>query len=288
MHHHYPKTRLEFAHQQMPGFFVGAVFGIFEVGGEDYCGLLVGGADGEDVPGVGGDDEGGEEVELVGAVDDVAGADRADVGVGALVDGALDLHAAEEALVIGDDVVGGGFSPGLVAAESALGGALHETEFGPLSAEFGMRDVWGLVVGHSGPWGEAAPKGAVDNVEVLRGAEAPLFHGRARCWVKVRGKVKIKGQDQSQRSRSKSKVKIKVKGSGQECPLHTIASFWWVFGDIRAIKNAALEAAFCFSTIRSVYHKAMVRTGRFAEDIFAFESGRYREFSGFCLLTGNS
>jgi len=38
------------------------------------------------------------------------------------------------------------------------------------------------------------------------GAEAPLFHGRASCWVKVRGKVKIKGQDQSQRSRSKSKA----------------------------------------------------------------------------------
>jgi|HubBroStandDraft_6_1064221.scaffolds.fasta_scaffold08018_2 hypothetical protein len=206
LHHHHPKTRLEFAHQQVPGFFVGAVFGTFEVGGEDYCGLVVGGADGEDVPGVGGDDEGGEEVELVGAVDDVAGADRADVGVGALVDGALDLHAAEEALVIGDDVVGGGFPPGLVAAESALGGALHEAEFGPLSAEFGVRDGWGLVVGHSGPWGEAAPKGAVDDVEFLRGAEAPLFHGRASCWVKVRGKVKIKGQDQSQRSRSKSKA----------------------------------------------------------------------------------
>ena len=125
----------------MPGFLVGAVFGIFEVGGEDYCGLVIGGADGEDVPGVGGDDEGGEEVELVGAADDVAGADGADVGVGALVDGALDLHAAEEALIIGDDVVGGGFSPGLVAAESALGGALHETEFGPLSAEFVVLDV---------------------------------------------------------------------------------------------------------------------------------------------------
>jgi hypothetical protein len=39
---------------------------------------VVGGADGEDVPGVGGDDIGGEEVELVGAVDDVAGADGAD------------------------------------------------------------------------------------------------------------------------------------------------------------------------------------------------------------------
>jgi hypothetical protein len=39
----------------VPGFFVLAVFGIFQVGGEDYGGLVVGGADGEGVPGVGGD-----------------------------------------------------------------------------------------------------------------------------------------------------------------------------------------------------------------------------------------
>ena len=75
------------------------------MGGEDYGGLVVGGADGEDVPGVGGDDEGGEEVELVGAVDDVAGANGADPfgryrslragpGVVALVDGAFDPFVA--------------------------------------------------------------------------------------------------------------------------------------------------------------------------------------------------
>ncbi len=116
------------------------------MGGEDYGGLVIGGADGEDVPGVGGNDEGGEEVELVGAVDDVAGADGADVGVVALVEGAFDLDAAKEATVISGDVVGGGFSPGLVAAEAALGGALHEAEFGPLAAEFGVLDV--LAVGH--------------------------------------------------------------------------------------------------------------------------------------------
>jgi hypothetical protein len=111
------------------------------VGGEDYGGLVVGGADGEDVPGVGGDDEGGEEVELVGAVDDVAGADGADVGVVALVEGAFDLDAAEGAVVVGGDVVGRGFSPGLGDAEAALDGGLEEAEFGPLAAEFGVRDV---------------------------------------------------------------------------------------------------------------------------------------------------
>ena len=117
------------------------------MGGEDYCGLVVGGADGEDVPGVGGDDEGGEEVELVGAVDDVAGADGADIRVATFVDGAFHLNTEEVAVVVCGDVVGGGFSPGLSDAESALGGALHEAEFGPLSAEFGVLDVF--AVGHA-------------------------------------------------------------------------------------------------------------------------------------------
>jgi hypothetical protein len=80
--------------QQVPGFLVGAVLGFGEVRGEDDYGLVVGGADGEDVPGVGGDYQGGEEVQLVGGVDDVAGADGAGVGVAALVDGAFDPFVA--------------------------------------------------------------------------------------------------------------------------------------------------------------------------------------------------
>ncbi len=97
--------------QQVPGFFVEAVFGFFQVGRQDYCRLAVGGKDGEDVPGVGGDDEGGEEVELVGAVEDVAGTDGADVGVVALIEGAFDLHAEEEAVVVGGDARRGRFLP---------------------------------------------------------------------------------------------------------------------------------------------------------------------------------
>ncbi|MGA9511197.1 MAG: hypothetical protein WBV55_21430, partial [Candidatus Sulfotelmatobacter sp.] len=93
-------------------------------------------------------DVGGEEVELFGAVDDVAGANGANVGVTALVDGAFDLDTAEESLVVGGDIVGSGFSPGLGDAESALGGAEHETEFGPLSAEFGVLNVF-AVMGHA-------------------------------------------------------------------------------------------------------------------------------------------
>jgi hypothetical protein len=136
----------------VPGFLVLAVFGFLEVRGEDDGGLVVGGADGEDIPGVGGDDVGGEEVELVGGVDDVAGADGADVGPAALIDGAFDLDAAEEAVVVGGDVVRGGFSPGLGDAEAEFDGALKKAEFGPFSAEFGVADVLALVaIWHGDP-----------------------------------------------------------------------------------------------------------------------------------------
>jgi hypothetical protein len=49
--------------------------------------------DGEDVPGVGGDYVGGEEVDLVGAVGDSVGVEVAFVGVAAVEDGAFDLDA---------------------------------------------------------------------------------------------------------------------------------------------------------------------------------------------------
>ncbi len=94
----------------------------------------------------------------------------ADVGIVTLVEGAFDLYAAKEAAVIGGDVVGGGFSPGLVAAESALGGALHETEFGPLSAELGVLDV-GEAIWHGDSLGETC---SCEMFVLLRS-------GRARC-----------------------------------------------------------------------------------------------------------
>ena len=56
----------------MPGFFVLAVLALLQVRGEDDGGLPVGSEDGEDVPDVDGDDVGGEEIELVGSVDNVA------------------------------------------------------------------------------------------------------------------------------------------------------------------------------------------------------------------------
>ena len=49
---------------------------------------MVGGQDWQDVPGVGGDYVGGEEVDLVGAVGDSVGVEVAFVGVAAVEDGA--------------------------------------------------------------------------------------------------------------------------------------------------------------------------------------------------------
>jgi hypothetical protein len=51
----------------------------------------------------------------------------------------------------------------------------------------------------------------------LRGAEAPLFHGRAGI-PGCHGFVECPF---SSRNTIKSKVKNKVKGQGQECPLYT-------------------------------------------------------------------
>ena len=116
----------------MPGFLVGAVFGFLEVGGEDDGGLVVGGEDGEDVPGVGGDDEGGEEVELVGAVEDVARADGADVGVAALVDRAFHLYAAEESVMV----------PSVAVALSGQAKRHRRERFLPRAWRRGIRARW--------------------------------------------------------------------------------------------------------------------------------------------------
>jgi hypothetical protein len=72
------------------------------------------------------------------------------VGASAFVFGAFDLDAEEAAVVFDGEVVAGHVSPGLGDAESVLGGAGHETQFGPLAPEFGVLDVDSLV-GHCLP-----------------------------------------------------------------------------------------------------------------------------------------
>ena len=142
------------------------------------------GLDGEDVPGVGGDYVGGDEIDLVGAVGDSVGGDAAAVGVPAFLLGAFDLDAAEAAAVVGGKVVGGGVSPGLGYAEAEFGGAGHETEFGPLSPGLGETDVHAFVV-HG-------------------------FDGAKLSWVLVRGYL------------VEFRLATKeVKSGGQECPPYT-------------------------------------------------------------------
>ena len=102
--------------------------------------MAVGGGEGEDIPGVGGDYVGGYEVDFVGGVGLAVGVEVAFVGVSAFVGGAFDLDAEEASVVVDGEVVGGGVSPGLAEAESVLGGAGHEAHFCPLSSLFGVRD----------------------------------------------------------------------------------------------------------------------------------------------------
>ena len=126
------------------------------MGGEEDVGLGVGGGEGEDVEGVGGDYVGGEEVDLGGGVGDAVVVEVAFVGVAAVVDGAFDLDAEEVAEVVDGEVVGGAVAAGLGEDESEFGGAELEAEFGPFSAAFGVRDVGGWVaIWHGGPWGGA-------------------------------------------------------------------------------------------------------------------------------------
>jgi hypothetical protein len=114
--------------------------------------LVVGGGQGDDVPGVGGDYIGGDEVDAGGGVGDSVGGDVAFVGVAALVQSAFDLDAGEMSVVVDGEVVGDVVAPGLVDVESVLGGAGQETEFGPLAAGFGLLNV-DASIGDGLSWG---------------------------------------------------------------------------------------------------------------------------------------
>ena len=97
--------------------------------------------EGEDIPRVGRDYVGGEEVDLMGAVGDAVGVEVAFVGMAAVEDGAFDLDAGEVAVVFEGEVEGGHVSPRLGDAEAEFGGAKHETQFGPLAPRLGVADV---------------------------------------------------------------------------------------------------------------------------------------------------
>ena len=104
------------------------------------------GLDREDVPGIGGDYVGGDEVDVARGVGESVGIEVAFVGVAAVEDGAFDLDAAEAAAVVGDEVVGGGVSPRLGYAELQFQGSGDETELRPFAARFRVADgfAWGF------------------------------------------------------------------------------------------------------------------------------------------------
>ena len=102
------------------------------------------GGDWDYVPGVGWDYVGGYEVQAVFGIGDSVGGYVTFETVVAAALGGFDLNAEDAAVVFDHEVVGSGVSPGLGDHESVLGGAGHETEFGPLSAEFvGFEVGWG-------------------------------------------------------------------------------------------------------------------------------------------------
>jgi len=115
------------------------------VGGEHYVDSAFQGCCWNDVPDVGFDYVGGYEVYLVVGVRDAVVGDVAFVGASAFVFGAFDLDAEEVAVVFDGEVVAGHVSPGLGDAESVLGGAGHEAEFGPFAPELGVLDIDTLV-----------------------------------------------------------------------------------------------------------------------------------------------
>jgi len=115
------------------------------VGGEGDVDLVVEGGRRDYVPGVGFDYVGGDEVDLARGVGEFVVGDVALVRASAFVFGAFDLDAEEASVVLDGEVVAGHVSPGLGDAESVLGGAGHETEFGPFAPELGVLDIDTLV-----------------------------------------------------------------------------------------------------------------------------------------------
>src|ERR1700690_1776335 len=101
------------AAELVPGFFVLGEFGILAVGGEHYVDSAFQGCGRNDVPDIGFDYVGGDEVYLVAGVGDAVVGDVAFVGASAFIFGALDLDAEEAAVVFDGEVVAGHVSPGL-------------------------------------------------------------------------------------------------------------------------------------------------------------------------------
>ena len=131
--------------QEVPGFAIGFVFGIAAVGREQNLFLMVNGFDRQDVPGVGGNDVGREEVQTITRVWEAVRGEVAFVGVTSFVLGAFDLDAQEASAVLDGEVVGRSVPEGAGDDEAMLGGLGHEQHFGPFAAQFGVCDINALI-----------------------------------------------------------------------------------------------------------------------------------------------
>jgi hypothetical protein len=127
--------------KEVPGFAVAIVLGMLAMRRKKDLSLSVRGADGDDVPGVGGNYVGGDEVETGAGIRGAVGSDVAFIRMSALVAGAFDLDAEEASIVFDGEIVGRHVSPGLGDAEAVLGGASHEAHLGPFAPRFGVRDI---------------------------------------------------------------------------------------------------------------------------------------------------
>jgi hypothetical protein len=126
----------------VPGFAVGfveaaaaAAVGVDEEGGGVETG------DGDDVPGVAGDDVGDEEVDVCGGVDGAgvaAGGGVDAIASSGAVGGGFDLHAVKALAGVGDEVVAAAVAVGLGDDESAARGLHHEHHFDEFAALFGV------------------------------------------------------------------------------------------------------------------------------------------------------
>jgi hypothetical protein len=130
----------DWSQQEVPGFLIAVVAGVFAVGRQQDVDLGAGGGDGQNVPDVGRDDISGDEFQLVLGVGHAVGGNVALIRVAAAVGGALDLDTMDASAAFDHEVVGGGVSPGTGDHEAVLGGAGHEAEFGPLAAQLAVFD----------------------------------------------------------------------------------------------------------------------------------------------------
>src|SRR5512147_1371141 len=146
--------------EQMPRLAIARKKGGAGVGGQEGMVAVGDGADGDDEPGIFGNDAADEEVNFVAAVR--ARALAMELGrrgaelVSAVARGyprRFDLDTAEAAAGVHDEVITGAVSEGLRDGETEIHSAGEEARFGEFAAGFGGTHTAGLLVGETGACG---------------------------------------------------------------------------------------------------------------------------------------